>query len=94
MLTLTIPYVAQPDMALPALALLQGAEVVWDVISGDAGQPDLDGVKGADAVRAKLNEKTPAGPSLPQLPSEFTPKTPFPEIAAILDALDDYLAYR
>lgn len=92
-MSLTIPLATQPNYALAAIGAFQNLDVKWDE-AGDAAEPTFDGAKGFDAVRAKLDEKAPAGPALPTLPSKFDAKTPFVEVSAILDALDDFLAYR
>ncbi|WOO84936.1 putative glutamate--tRNA ligase, cytoplasmic [Vanrija pseudolonga] len=94
MATLTLPLTAQPVLSLPALALFHNAKFEWDFEGGEAGEPTFDGAKGVDAVRAKLDGLATAGPALPTLPSKFDAKTPFAEVSAVLDALDDYLAYR
>lgn len=94
MATLTLPLTAQPVLSLPALALFHNAKFEWDFEGGEAGEPTFDGAKGVDAVRAKLDGLAAAGPALPTLPSKFDAKTPFAEVSAVLDALDDYLAYR
>jgi hypothetical protein len=90
-MAITIPLTAQPDFELAALAAVQNVEVAFDA---DAAEPALDGAKGTDAVRAKLDAGAGAGPALPSLPSKFDAKTPFVEVSAILDSLDDFLAYR
>lgn len=91
-MSVTIPLTAQPNFALGAPALLQGAEIVWDAA---AAEPSFDGATGHEAVAAKLAKSAPTdGPALPSLPSTLDAKTPFVEVSPILDALDDYLAYR
>jgi len=90
-MALSLPLTAQPDYVLGALAAFAGAEVQW---ADAAAEPEYEGAKGAEAVRAALDAKAPAGPALPALPSKFDAKTPFVEVSAILDALDDFLAYR
>lgn len=91
-MSITVPLTAQPNFAIAAPALLQGAEITWDAT---ATEPSFGDAKGQDAVSAKLAEKAPKdGPALPALPAKLDAKTPFVEVAAILDALDDFLAYR
>lgn len=92
MSSITLPLTAQPLLSIGAPAAFLGNEIVWDA---SATEPVLGAAKGEDAVRAELNKAAPAaGPALPSLPTEFGAKTPFVEVSPILDALDDYLAYR
>ncbi|OCF43000.1 glutamate-tRNA ligase [Kwoniella heveanensis CBS 569] len=93
--SLTIPLVQNPPFALIALALIQDIPVGWDTESGEQGQAKYGDVEGAEAVRAEL-EKGVAGKEtpLPPLPTLLAANSPFPEVVAVLDALDDYLAYR
>jgi glutamyl-tRNA synthetase len=91
-MSIQIPLTAQPDFALAALAAFQNVEVEWVAATAE---PEYAGAKGTDAARAKLDaDAGAAGPALPALPSKFDAKTPFVEVSAILDALDDFLAYR
>ncbi|WRT69194.1 glutamate-tRNA ligase [Kwoniella shivajii] len=93
--SLVIPLVNTPPFVLIALALIQGIPVGWDTESGETGQATYGEIKGAEEVRAEL-EKGVAGKEipLPPLPTLLAANSSFQEVSSILDALDDYLAYR
>ncbi|WVR08947.1 glutamate-tRNA ligase [Kwoniella sp. DSM 27419] len=93
--SVTLPLVQNPAYALIALALMQDIPVGWDTESGETGQAKYGEVEGAEAVRAEL-EKGVSGKEtpLPPLPTLLASNSTFQEVSAVLDALDDYLAYR
>ncbi|ORY33131.1 tRNA synthetases class I, catalytic domain-domain-containing protein [Naematelia encephala] len=92
---LTVPLSHNPPYTLIALGLLSGAEINWDAESGDQGEVKYEGIVGAEKVRDALEQKVPGKEiPLPPLPTLFEPASSFKDVSAILDALDDYLAYR
>lgn len=92
-MSLAIPVTPLPLFNLAAPAVYQGIEVEW--ILDPTAQPSFDGATDAAAITAKLEEKAPKdGPALPALPSKLDAATAFADVAKILDALDDFLAYR
>ncbi|KAL0247921.1 glutamate-tRNA ligase [Cryptococcus tetragattii IND107] len=90
-----LPLVQTPPFSIIALAALQGIPVTWDTQSGEQGQTTYGDVVGAEDVRAEL-EKGVDGKEvpLPPLPTLLTSTSSFQDVSAVLDALDDYLAYR
>ncbi|WVO15567.1 glutamate-tRNA ligase [Cryptococcus depauperatus] len=90
-----LPLVQTPPFSIIALALLQGIPVSWDTESGEKGETRYGEVVGAEKVREQL-EKGVEGKSvaLPPLPTLLTSTSTFQEVTTVLDALDDYLAYR
>ncbi|ODN81138.1 glutamate-tRNA ligase [Cryptococcus amylolentus CBS 6039] len=93
--SVVLPLVQTPPFSIIALAYLQGIPVSWDTTSGETGQASYGEVKGAEAVRAEL-EKGVDGKEipLPPLPTLLSSTSTFQDVTAVLDALDDYLAYR
>ncbi|WWC72977.1 glutamate-tRNA ligase [Kwoniella pini CBS 10737] len=93
--SVVIPLVQTPPFTLIALALIQGIPVSWDTESGETGQASYGEIKGAEEVRQEL-EKGVAGKEipLPPLPTLLAANSTFQEVSSVLDALDDYLAYR
>ncbi|KAL7421275.1 glutamate--tRNA ligase [Cryptotrichosporon argae] len=91
--TLTLPLSANPPVVLLTLAYFQGADVAW--ADPDSTDITYESATGADAVRQAL-ESSAKGKEvpLPPLPKVFDSATPFADVSAVLDALDDYLAYR
>jgi glutamyl-tRNA synthetase len=95
MAVLTVPLSNSPPFLLLALALLKGDEIKWTEATSELSEPEYEGVKGVEAVRAALEQGIPGKEiPLPPLPTVFESNTPFKDVAGILDALDDYLAYR
>ncbi|KAK6906152.1 glutamate-tRNA ligase [Kwoniella mangroviensis CBS 8507] len=93
--SVVIPLVQTPPFVLIALALIQGIPVGWDTESGETGQATYGEIKGAEEVRKEL-EKGIDGKEipLPPLPTLLAANSTFQEVSGVLDALDDYLAYR
>ncbi|KAK8844112.1 glutamate-tRNA ligase [Kwoniella newhampshirensis] len=93
--SLTLPLVQTPPFALIALALIQGIPVGWDLEAGELGDAKYGDIVGSERVRAELEKgvdgkETP----LPPLPTLLASNSSFQDVSAVLDALDDYLAYR
>ncbi len=92
-MSISIPITPVPFFNLAAPATYQGIEVDW--ILDPTAQPKFDGSSDLETILAKLEANSPRdGPALPELPVKFHRDSPFPDVAKILDALDDYLAYR
>lgn len=92
-MSLSIPITPLPIFNLAAPATYQGIQVEW--ILDPTAKPLFDGSSDVETIAAKLEANAPRdGPALPTLPAPLDPATPFAEVAKILDALDDYLAYR
>ncbi|ORX39158.1 putative glutamate-tRNA ligase [Kockovaella imperatae] len=96
MASLNVPCtVLSPPYTLMALAILKNVPVEWDLESGDKGEVKYSSAIGLQAVRAELEKDVPGKEiPLPPLPTLFESNTPFKDVQGILDALDDYLAYR
>ncbi|RXK38195.1 glutamate-tRNA ligase [Tremella mesenterica] len=93
--TLTAPISQNPPFTILALALLQGADIKWNYDAIDVNDLKYDGVTGLNTVRAALETGLPGKEiPLPPLPTIFESNSPFPDVQACLDALDDYLVYR
>lgn len=92
-MSIALPITPVPFFNLAAPATFQGIEVEW--ILDPAAPPKFDGSSDIETISAKLEANSPRdGPALPELPAKLDRETPFAEVAKILDALDDYLAYR
>ncbi|WVN88042.1 glutamate-tRNA ligase [Cryptococcus depauperatus CBS 7841] len=90
-----LPLVQTPPFSIIALALLQGIPVSWDTESGEKGETRYGEVVGAEKVREQLEKGVEGkGVALPPLPTLLTSTSTFQEVTTVLDALDDYLAYR
>ena len=57
--TLTLSLSQHPSFVLLALALLQGAEISWDIESGSQGEMTYGETRGAENVRAELEKGIP-----------------------------------
>jgi len=109
MTTLQLPLSHTPPYALLSLALFKNSQVQWQEAS-ELSEPTYGDVKGVEAVRAELEKGLPGKEvcipihlqvkrtdeqiPLPPMPTMFESNTPFPEVQKVLDAFDDYLAYR
>lgn len=92
-MSISIPVTPLPLFNLAAPATYQGIEVNW--ILDPTAKPDFDGSSDVETIAKKLDANAPRdGPALPALPAPLDAATPFAEVAKILDALDDFLAYR
>ena len=59
MAILSVPLTNSPPYLLLALALLKGDEVNWTEATSELAEPEYNGVKGVEAVRAALEEGIP-----------------------------------
>lgn len=57
--TLTLPLSNNPSFVLLSLALLRGDQVNWVSAANELAEPEYDGVKGTEQVRARLEQGVP-----------------------------------
>ena len=109
MTTLQLPLSHTPPYAILSLALFKNSQVQWQEAS-ELSEPTYGDVKESKlfepSSRRDFQERryvqstvfASIGPDeqipLPPMPTMFESNTPFPEVQKVLDAFDDYLAYR
>lgn len=59
MAVLNVPLSQSPPLLLLALALLKGDEIKWTEAANELAEPEYNGVKGVEAVRAALEQGIP-----------------------------------
>lgn len=110
MTTLQLPLTHTPSYGLLSLALFKNAPVQWfdanelsepkygTVTGVEAIRAELEkGLPGKEVssplwflTKLSNDDEVP----LPPMPTLFESNTPFPDVQKVLDAFDDYLAYR